>query len=161
MTATTPASLTYDVPGLIALLRHQRDLYTDLHELSERQAPLVEQGAAEALLEVLARRQKLIDELAQINAQLSPYREDWSRVWRHVPEPDRPEVSALLKTVSDLLAAILEQDEADRARLQSSQDRVKVEMKKINGGTLAVRAYGGRPMAGVSSAAPRFTDRQA
>ncbi len=158
MTATD----TYDIPGLIAMLRRQRELYTALRELSERQAPLVEQGAAEALLEVLGRRQHLIDELTQINVQLAPYRDDWPRVWRQVPENARAEVNDLLKTVSDLLAGILEQDEIDRTRLQSSQDRVQAELKKINGGTMAVRAYGGRPAIGATAtASPRFTDRQA
>lgn len=160
---TAAATTPYDIPALVAMLQRQRALYVQLQELSQRQSPLVEQGQAEALLEVLGRRQKLIDELMRINEQVAPYREDWPRVWRQVPESDRPEVSDLLKDVSDRLAAILDQDESDRRRLQSSHDSVKTELRRVSGGTLAVRAYGASPVrAGAGAgAAPRFTDRQA
>lgn len=160
-TATT--TQTYDICSLVAMLERQRDLYAHLRELSERQSPLVEQGAAEALLEVLARRQALIDELTQINVELTPYRDDWSRVWRQIPESQRPQINQLLKDVGELLTSILNQDEHDRARLQSSQDRVKAELRKVSGGTMAVRAYGGRTLAttATAGASPRFTDRQA
>lgn len=158
----------YDIDELVAILTRQRDLYAHLRQIGQKQSDLVERGAAEALLELLAQRQRFIDELSDLNERLAPFREDWPRVWRQVPESRRAMVSELLNTVSDTLSRILEQDDQDRARLAASQDKVKAELGRVSGAAVAVRAYAGqarRPSATPGGAAgasgARFTDQQA
>lgn len=152
--------LDLDLPRLVELLTRQRDLYRHLHQLSASQSPLVDAGSAEQLLDVLAQRQRLIDELAAVNEELGPYRQNWARVWPRVPDEERGGLSELLKDVDTLLQNILKQDERDRMKLQQSRDRVGAELSKVKHTSAAVRAYGGRP-ATSTAAAPRLTDRQA
>ena len=70
-----------DVSELVSLLEKQRDIYLQLQSLSGDQAGLIAGGSAEALLGLLADRQKRVDELTRINVDLEPYRSRWDEVW--------------------------------------------------------------------------------
>jgi hypothetical protein len=167
MTASLSASSVhaspqdFDIPRLLLLLQRQRDLYTQLRGLSADQSDHVQRGSAEALLGILAQRQRLIDELAAINEELGPYRQSWGRVWQQVPQAQQPQVNALLAELDGLLKGIIDQDERDRRQLQAAKQQVGHELKKMSAGNNAVGAYN-RRTAGVAYAAtnPRFTDNK-
>lgn len=147
---------TIDSPRVVALLERQLDLYQQLRLLSDQQRPLVEQGAAESLLAVLSQRQKLIQELAGLNEELDPYRQRWAEFWASLESGERQRVGGLVSRTQEILAAIMERDEADRRQLQEAKGRVAGEMGRINQAGAAIHAYRGTP----GPNAPRFTNHQ-
>jgi len=100
--------------GLIELLDHQRHVYYELRELSEQQAELVAAGEASSLLGILSQRQQLIDQLAQLNGRIDPYRRDWPTVWSRLDGETQEQIQSLLSHVQQLLDAVVSQDGRDR-----------------------------------------------
>jgi len=154
MAETTATPLQEDPRTLLELLQEQRDLYHQLHELSETQSRLIKQGQTEDLLSVLSKRQGLVEQLTQINGRLSPYRDYWGQVAQQLPEDQRQRLSKLLDEVQTLLQSILEQDENDRQQLQAAREEVGGQLQQNQHAGSAMKAYGSNPTT------PRFTDNQ-
>jgi hypothetical protein len=144
-----------DVTKLVGLLEKQCLLYTQLKALGDRQSQIVDQDTSDGLLAVLGQRRQLMDRLAVVNEDFEPYRKEWSSCWAVLGDSDKQQVGGLLKQVQQTLAAIIEQDEHDRRRLEQSKDRLASEMGKIAHTSTAVRAYRVPPTLN-----SRFTDRQ-
>ena len=104
---------------LLELLARQHGLYRELHKLAQRQRGLIGAEDPTALLNVLSARQKLIDELAEINRRLEPARADWKRIEQTLTTEQRRRASRLLEQVGDLLTVILAADEADSQTLSA------------------------------------------
>jgi flagellar biosynthesis/type III secretory pathway chaperone len=155
---TEPSAFpTQDDPAtLLNLLEQQRDLYAQLHELSDQQSRLIASGETEQLLNVLAQRQGLVESLTQINGRLTPWRDHWSEVAERLPAGDRDRLRRLLDEVQQYLQQILDRDEQDRAQLESTREQVGGQLKQVNRAGPARKAYGqtGGP------ATSRLTDSQ-
>jgi hypothetical protein len=143
--------------GLIDLLHQQRAIYQHLHDLSDRQSQLVAAGNAEPLLSLLAQRQRLIDDLTQLNGQIEPYKQNWPALWAHLDGSSRQAIQSLIDEVQRLLQLIVQQDEHDRQALASQRDHTATQLHQIRTGSVANRAYGKTPG---SSDANRYTDQQ-
>ena len=154
-TADTPQTNWSE--GLIDLLGQQRAIYRQLYELTGRQAQLVKDGEAEPLLELLARRQSLIDELTQINARVEPYKKSWSSLWPRLDSGSQQRVQSLIDDVQGLLDEIVAQDEKDRAALSARRDEAGAGLRHVRAGSAVNRAYG-RPTGHVER--NRYTDQQ-
>ncbi|MEX0885455.1 MAG: hypothetical protein WD009_03355 [Phycisphaeraceae bacterium] len=132
----------------------QRDLYRQLQSLGGRQAELIEQGHTEQLLEVLAQRQRYVQRLAAVNAELAVDRERWPELATTLPADERQRINNLLEEVEALLAAIIAQDDRDRAQLALARDEVAGQMRQAAHAGRAVSAYS----QATGSVAARFTD---
>ena len=139
--ASTIPNAPFDGTSLVALLERQRTLYRQLRTLSDQQGPLVAESLAEPLLALLAQRQKLIDGVTAVNAELEPYRKRWNDLWTRLGEGHRRQVGDLVKEVETLLASIIKQDERDRGVLQTAKTQIAAEIQKISVAGSAVNAY--------------------
>ncbi len=144
--------------GLIDLLEQQRAIYEQLQTLSHRQSELVASGDAEPLLSVLSQRQRLIDDLTQLNGQLEPYKQNWPALWARLDSDTQKTVQGLIDQVQLLLGQIVAQDEKDRVALSAQRERTSSEIKQLRTGSAINRAYG-RPQ-GAPDDQNRYTDQQ-
>jgi len=140
---------------MLTLLHQQRDGYQQLIELSSQQSQLISDGHPEQLLSLLAKRQSLIQEMADLGREIGEYQSHWPDVAVALGPDQADQARALLRDVEQLLARILEQDEQDRARLAASHQQAGRELKQA---AAAPRALGAYRVASAQS--PRFTDRQ-
>ncbi len=147
-----------DASGLIELLDQQRLIYLQLQKLGRSQTQLVAAGQAEPLLDLLAQRQTLIDNLSQLNARVEPFKREWPRVWSSLDAAMRARVSGLIDHVQNLLDQIVEQDSRDRASLTLQRDRIGSELGQLRKGSTVHRAYGRRDVD--PDAKNRYTDQQ-
>jgi len=140
-----------------ALLSTQHDLFERLDALGQKQSGLIADDQAEALLELLAERQRLIDGIAEVSAMLEPMRSRWPSVMESLPEAERERVRRKLDAMAGLTARIAQRDEADRLSLELRRDAVASELAQVHKGRGALAAYGGgRPAGGA-----KFQDREA
>ena len=141
--ASEPAASDHEINSevLISLLRKQLDSYKQLHELSNQQAQLVTQGHPGQLLEVLAKRQSLVDALTQINGELQPYRHQWKKVLSTLSPHEHQQVRQLVTQVETLLADIIKQDNHDRQQLELSKGLVADALSKTTQASAAMTAY--------------------
>ncbi len=142
---------------LIELLDEQRGIYRQLCDLSQQQSEMIEAGQAEPLLALLGRRQGLIDELAQLNGSLEPYKNQWPRLWHELEDEARGQIEQLIGDVQVLLDRIVEQDERDRLALSGERDRLADELQHVRRGSAVNQAYG---RLGGQPGNSRFTDQE-
>ncbi len=126
---------------LIDLLVEQRDLYTRLRALSERQRGLISSDSPEQLLNILRERQTLITSLAAINEKLSPFRQEWDGLFAELPEATRTQVTELLDEINGLLGAILTADKEDSALLGARRQTVGAALRSVSDTRVANAAY--------------------
>lgn len=134
---------------LVELLGLQQGHYRQLRLLADRQRSLVTQDDPGPLLSLLADRQRLVDGLVSLNAQLAPFRENWTDVYGRLDEPFRKQVAVLLEEVNTSLGAILQSDRKDTATLTAKRESMSNRMAGVNASSRASAAYSiatqGRP----------------
>ncbi len=130
-----------DLPadGYIALLERQGELVGSLRELSRRQASLIERGEAEALLELIAARQRVLDRFVESQERLGRLDAAMRRSGSGVPGASRARARVLIESIGAGLGEVLRQDEADRARLAASRRRAAPDLQEAG-----ARALNGR-----------------
>lgn len=140
---------------LMQLLDRQRVLYRRLRILTERQRALVIQEDSQALLTLLADRQKLVDELMSLNNELTAFRRDWTNVYSRLDEPSRRRVAEMLEEANVSLGAILQSDSRDSATLSARRQEIADRMVAVDSGSRAGAAYaaaGAHVAAGITDA---------
>jgi predicted nuclease with TOPRIM domain len=135
---------------ITATLAAQHTLYAQLRDLAKQQSEFVATGQSEALMTVLAARQRLIERLAPLDKELQPYKGRWQEIIDGLEEPARGTVSKLLMDVQQLLAQILERDDADKQSLIRQKTEVGLKIQGAIAGRQLNKAYGMRPSAAMS-----------
>ncbi|MGF1635101.1 MAG: hypothetical protein ACFCVE_14715 [Phycisphaerae bacterium] len=133
---TTPAN-----SQLVQLLTRQVECYRDLLKLSDVQSELVRQGRDDELLEVLARRQGVMDRVSDIDARLSTAKADWPAAVARLDEEARASVEALVGTSRQLLEQITAADASDAMLLQQRRMNVGRELRQASQGKQLNRSY--------------------
>jgi len=143
--------------GLMRLLIEQRDLYRDLEALSQRQRSCITSDQPEALLDVLSRRQRIIQALGRLNERLAPYRECWAQVYGQLSESARRQAAGYLAEIDSLLRAILLADREDGAMLSVRRDTLSGELSRSVDGQAANSAYGRQARASLDGGSADMT----
>lgn len=156
-TGTRHADPDVWAPRLARLLERQRALYEDLDALSRTQGPLIASEQTDALLEVLARRQGLVDQLTLVNQDIAPFSSDWARLSASLSDHHRATIRERFEAVAALASAITARDEEHRRALEARRADIGAELAGLSRARGAVAAYGSGRSAG---AAPRFQDRE-
>lgn len=139
---------------LVKLLERQQALAEQLAGLADRQASLIEAGESDALLTLLAQRQKIMDQFLASQDSLTGL-SDACRRDGDVADETRHRIGALIEDISRRLGEIMSRDEQDRATLDSNRRHVGESLAGIGTARAARHAY-------VNSKAVnnRFADRQ-
>lgn len=126
---------------LIQLLEQQRGCYRQLKDLAERQRRLITEENPEALLKILAERQKLVDQLTQLNTALAPFRQEWANTYTQMQSDRRQHVQEVLDEINMLLGAIMVTDAEDSRLLAAGKERIGSQMREAAAGRRANTAY--------------------
>jgi hypothetical protein len=140
----TPAQAMDIGSRMINLLSQQQLLYRQLNELAQKQSDLVDGGDPEALLRILAGRQRLIDRLAALDRELRPIRADWQGVAESLPPVQRQQAQELVAGVQKILSEILDRDKRDTQALRDQQVKVAGQIRSTAAGKKMNQAYGAR-----------------
>ena len=133
---------------LAGLIRRKRDYLLRLREMGRRQMGFVADGEMARLLDVLAAKQRVLNDLQRVERALDPYRDQdpESRVWRTAEA--RAECARLLDECERLLRETVEQERESEAALTVRRDEAAV---KLHGAHAAGRARGAYTNQGPSS----------
>ena len=132
-----------DAAELVARLDRQRELYADLLDLSSRQVRIIEgEGGAERLLEVLGRKQVLINRLAELEQEMRPLKKSWQQSGGSLESPGRLEIAQSVCGLQSTLAELLALEERSRAVLEARQGEVATRLRGLEQCRKAQCAYG-------------------
>lgn len=140
---------------VLTVLERQRDLLGELTSLAERQGALIDDGRGEALLELLAARQQVVDGFIGTDAELSKLLAELPTRLPGLAPDRRQALSDAAIEVDRRLARLHELDTRDRDRLRAARDRTRGCLTSIDAGRQANQAYR-RP----SSVTTRFADER-
>jgi hypothetical protein len=139
---------------ILAALRQQADCYHRLQKLAGLQHEHVQQNSTEQLLDVLVRRQEVLDELAALERVVAPAKRQWTETAARMPAAQRAEAEALLAEAKRLLQDIMRADGNDVLALQQRKLNLGREInqaaaaRQVNR-NYAAAAYGQGTKAGV------------
>ena len=159
MKAASPSSVFPDraawADTLINLLQQQCQLVDQIAVLAQHQRKIIEAGQNQSLLELLTRRQDLIDQLNQGQTELAPLTESLERYLAQLDSGKRDLIRERLNHLQKNLSEIMERDEQDQLALQQQREEMKQEMHTIDTTQRARKAYLNQ-----STPTNRFTDHQ-
>lgn len=118
---------TDDNQQVLKLLRLQASLFAGLETLARRQRGLVTSEDTGPLLKLLADRQKLSTDLADIASDLDPVRRDWPEMRKRLTPEQRADADRYLTESGKRLQRIIESDEQD-ARVLGARKRMVTDM---------------------------------
>lgn len=142
---------------LSAIVRAQHGLAVELERLTAGQRAVVESDDGQALLQLLARRQSVIDQLSAATAELEPYRARWASLLSVVPPGRAAELQRTLAETGAIVSRVREGDRHDHASLMRRRDALRQEMDTLDAGKDASAAYDPAP----PRPQARLTDREA
>ena len=112
-----------------------------LLQVSEKQLHLVQLGDMTLLLQLLARKQKVLEAFEALERQLDPYRniEPQDRTW--TSEQERLDCDAAIQKGRELLAEILKLDQQSETELAQQKDDTLRQMQKMDTTGKAAAVY--------------------
>ena len=137
--------MSMDTDILAGLIHRKHQFLVQLHGLGRRQFQFVEMGDITSLLDVLAVKQGILNELQRIEIALGPFRgqKPEERRWRTAV--DRNRVAAELDACERVLAEIVAQEKQSEEALIRRRDLAAVQLKEVSLASLARGAYTREP----------------
>ena len=134
----------------ISALRQQVDCYRRLAKLADLQHVHVQQSQTEQLLEVLAGRQEVLDQLKLFEQTVGPERRRWAEFLGELTPDARGMAEALLAETRGLLEQITTADRNDALVLQQQKLNLGRQINQASAArqvnrNYAASAYGSRP----------------
>jgi hypothetical protein len=140
----------------VDLLREQESLLRQLDAWSLGQRAMIDAEDPQPLLELMEKRQVVIDRLESIYEESRPMREQLNTSGAGLAVDVRGQLTALLDTVSSVAQSIMRRDAQDQERMHARKRAAAAELAELASGKRAVNAY--RPAAQASG--PAFQDRE-
>jgi seryl-tRNA synthetase len=125
--------------SLLDVLERQRDIVGQLSQLAEAQTALMDSSQTDRLLELLGRRQSLIDEFTNTQVQLNELTQEMKLAT--VGSSQRERIKTLIDEIGAKLAHVMQRDEQDQALLRRNCDSMKAELASLGAGRQARSAY--------------------
>ncbi|HEY8668979.1 MAG TPA: hypothetical protein VIL86_20185 [Tepidisphaeraceae bacterium] len=134
---------------IIAALQEQLDCYQRLAKLAELQHEHVQQNHTEELLDVLRRRQEVLDQVNRLEEVIGPEKKRWGGYLATLPAGSRASAERLLGETRRLLEQITTADRNDALVLQQRKLNVGKQIKQATAArqinrNYAAAAYGAR-----------------
>lgn len=136
---TDASTILWDTDLLLELAGRRRDCLEQLHALGGRQLELIEASDTSHLLNVLAAKQNVLEELRHVERRLDPFRpqQPEDRRWRALEL--RQQCAEIFARSERLFIEILEQERLGEERLRQLRDDTAA---RLQGAQLASQARG-------------------
>ncbi len=141
---------------LVTLIGRLRRLCNELDALGERQQELIDADQVEALLDLLRRRQGMVDSIGAIAGELDPVVRRWDELSATLESEVRDGVRDALNEIEAIGKRVGERDAAQRRLLETNRNQLADRIAGVGKARAAMSAYG--PARGVNR--PRFQDRE-
>jgi len=135
--------------AVILALEEQVTCYRRLAKLAEAQHEHVQTSHMEALLEVLKNRQEILDQLARLEAVISPAKRRWAQFLDEIEQDSRGRAESMVAETRKLLEQIMTSDRNDALALQQRKLNLGKQINQASSAkqlnkTYAAAAYGQR-----------------
>src|SRR3954447_22923158 len=130
------------VDPVIAALQEQVTCYQRLAKLAEQQHEHVQQSSTEALLDVLARRQEVLDQVARLEQTIVVAKRRWGEYVGGLRSEHRAVAERLMAETRRLLEEITTADRNDALILQQRKLNLGKQISQASAARQVNRTYG-------------------
>lgn len=127
---------------VLTALKEEAELCGHLAELREEQRTLIDAGEAECLLDVLARKQRTLDRIGQLEAELKPLRSEWDQRKHDFRATQRVAIGEAFREVRCLLEDLIAKENSDAEALAARKGAAAAEMETFGRRRQIHAAYG-------------------
>jgi hypothetical protein len=148
--------LPMDGQAILAALKEETALCEGLASLREEQRHLIDSGEAEKLLEVLARKERAIARIGELESRLKPVKTSWDQRRRDLPPAERVAIGEAFRQIRGLLEDLVGKETSDAEALAARKAGASRELESLGRRRQVQSAYR-------ASAAPggsQFIDRK-
>jgi hypothetical protein len=131
--------MTHD--SLILALTDQVACYRKLSKLADQQHIYVQNSQTDQLLDVLQRRQEVLDQIADLEKVIGPAKRDWPNQMAALPAGQRDEADSLLAETRRLLEQITTADRNDAIVLQQRKLNLGIQINKTTAARVVNKNY--------------------
>jgi hypothetical protein len=142
---------------IILALEEQVGCYQRLAKLAKMQHEFVRQSQTESLLEVLGKRQDVLDQVARLEGVIAPAKRAWGEYAGRLDVGSRSRAEALLAETRRLLEQITTADRNDAMVLQQRKLNLGRQIGQANAAKQVNRTYAA---AAYGAKAPRMDVKQ-
>jgi hypothetical protein len=129
------------IDPVIHALTEQVACYQRLLKLAELQHEHVQQSDTEALLEVLVRRQRVLDDVAKLEQTIMPARKQWAVFLSGLRSEQRAQAERLIAETRRLLEEITSADRNDALILQQRKLNLGTQISQVSAAKQVNRNY--------------------
>ncbi len=133
--------MTVTVDVVLEALEEQVEWYRRLAKLAELQHEHVQHSRMEELLELLARRQEVLDVVGRLEQTIRPARNHWSDYLAGLSESDRARASSAMGETRELLEQIVSADRNDALVLQQRKLNIGRQIDQAGAARQVNRQY--------------------
>ncbi len=116
---------------LIKILEKRADAFDRIYVTSLRQGELAHGNDMPGLLEVLAAKQRMLDDLERIERELDPYRDTPPEKRRWATDEERRYADRLIRRCEIRLRAIIDQDRESERILAEKRSDIQKELRNL------------------------------
>lgn len=131
----------YPTDRLYDLIRAKRSCLRQLHEISRRQQDLIGTGDMPRLLDLLAVKQRMIDQLQRVERALDPFRAEPPEARRWRSEELRRQCAEEVRQCDQLLAELLAAEKRCEAELTRRRDEAAQRLQGVHRADHARQSY--------------------
>lgn len=131
-----------DAQRLLELLEAEESIYREVLDLSSRQIQVIDRGEPAELLTLLAQKQKRIEAIDRLSAEIVPLRERCEAEREKIPSEMRQALEEALRRLREILAEIVALENEGEKRLQRAKDAAGNEIETLQRGKAMHKAYG-------------------
>ena len=114
---------------LAELIQQKHSCLTQLRDVGSRQLETASSGEMEILMQLLATKQRLIDQMLRIEQQLKPFREQDPDQRRWSAPQERKHCAAVATECESLLQTIVQQEKQSEKELVRRRDAAEVRLQ--------------------------------
>ena len=131
--------------AIVSLVEQQAGVYRRLKRLASRQRDLVRREDPSQLLDLLADRRTITEELADSADRFAQVRARWDELGAELSGPQRELAEKLLAEIREVAGEIVASDGQDMGVLEVRRRRVGAELNRLPARGAMLTAYGADP----------------
>ena len=124
-------------------LEKQAEICAGIKKLSERQQALVAERREDELLRLLSDKQVLLDRHQALFARTQELRDRWEAAKGGASMESQSLAEGAWERLKAVLNEVVALEDASRSLLQEQQDKLTMDIGKVQRGKIANKAYGG------------------
>ncbi len=127
---------------LLGIMQSQLELYAEVEQISTRQGRVIHSDDTDALMALLAEKQKLIADIDALSQQASPLLAVWENDRNEVAAATRVVIERAVDDLRSILARIVALEDEGQGRLGHARETAGKKIAHMQHGKALHKAYG-------------------